>query len=72
MNSNFIYYYNDIQSKMFMKTEITMRQLKHIKNGKVKKERTTSHSFGDNKEKELKEWYKRNNCKKGGKSRHTF
>jgi hypothetical protein len=55
---------------MFMKNETTMRELKHIKNGKAKKERKTSHCF--NNEKELKDWYKRNNCKKGGKSRHTF
>ena len=57
---------------MFMKNETTMRELKYIKNGKAKKERTTSRSFGDNREKELKQWYKKNNSKKGGKSRHTF
>ena len=58
-----------------MKNETTMREMKlikDIKQGKLKRDKKKSYLLKNNREKLLNDFDKKNNCKKGGKSRHTF
>lgn len=57
---------------MYSKNELTSRERKQIKYKKINDTTGKYSSKHINNKEELMKWNKKNNCKKGGKSRHII